>query len=108
MLPWFVYNFLVLFTALFVILEKDYGASIGLLAPLAWIALLVTAVLLIQWFRSVHWVIIDTVIILMCVLVVIEKSFGFVIDFVSPVAWLVLVIMIILIAKDLIFMKIRR
>jgi hypothetical protein len=99
---------MVFLTSLLVIVEQSYGIGIGLIAPLSWIILPVTIILTIQWMASIHWVIIDALIMLMCVLAIIEKSFGVNIGFISPIAWIVFVIMIILMGKDLLFMKIKR
>ncbi|MEM7813317.1 MAG: hypothetical protein QW548_00255 [Candidatus Aenigmatarchaeota archaeon] len=46
MLHWFVFNFLVLLTCAFVILEKSLEWDISLLLPLAWLLLAVTALLI--------------------------------------------------------------
>ena len=108
MLLWFAYNFLVLLTSLSVILEKSYGMNIGVLAALAWIILPITVVLIIQWLAHIQWAVIDGLIILMSLLIVLEKTFAISLDFLSPIAWIVAVIMVILIAKDLLFKKIKR
>ena len=108
MIIWFVYNLVVLLEALLIVLEKSYGISIGLLAPIAWILLPITAILLVQWRAMIQWIVIDILIILMSILVIFEKSFHANIGIISPIAWIVTIIMIVLIAKDIVFMKIKR
>lgn len=103
MIHWLIYNFIVMLMSLFIIL----GVDSGIIVPLAWIILLVTLFLLVKWIGMVQWVVFNLIVLVTCTFVLLENSFGMTMSLLSPLAWILLIVTLALIAKDALFMRLR-
>jgi len=106
MIQWLVVNVLILLTSVLAILSAS-GTSISLLVPLTWIILVLAVIMLVNWLRMIQWVIYNTLVILMCILIILDQNAGIKTGILSPVAWIIAIVTFVLIAKDLILMRLR-